>query len=417
MNLNSENTSLPIVVIGAGPVGLAAASHLVAQHQSVIILEAGDRIAANLESYRQVGLFSRWRHNVDPVAVQLLSETNWQHPDPEVLPTAAAIIDQYLSPLAQHAAIAPHLKLQHRVTHIARQGYDKVKTNGRETAPFVVHAETPQGTQQFLAAAVIDAAGTWTQPNPLGANGFPAIGETGLKNHIWYGMPDVVGTQRQRYAGKRVLVVGTGHSAVGNLLALAELAETAPATSIVWCVRRKEVGKVFGNVQDTAPSVRAKLGIRLKALVETGLLELHTNFHISALHNQTDGIEVIGEAMNHETPRITGIDEIIAATGARPDLEMTRELRTRQDCLLESTETLAPLIDPNIHSCGMVRPPTWRDLAHPETRYFTVGAKSYGRAPNFLMVTGYEQVQVAVEAVLASLAGRDPALEAQIAHE
>src|SRR5690606_11586059 len=85
----------------------------------------------------------------------------------------------------------------------------------------------------------------------------------------------------------------------------------------------------------------------------------------------------------------------------RPDLRLTSELRVRLDPALESTDALGPLIDPNVHSCGTVRPHGHRELSHPEPGLYTVGVKSYGRAPTFLMATGFEQVR----SVVAALAG------------
>jgi hypothetical protein len=129
-------------------------------------------------------------------------------------------------------------------------------------------------------------------------------------------------------------------------------------------------------------------------------LVLHQNFRIQELREVDGRIRVTGEPVGGEVPVIDGIDRIVCSAGARPDLALTRELRVRHDPWLESTDALAPLIDPNEHSCGSVRPHGHRELAHPESGYYVVGAKSYGRAPNFLMATGYEQVR-SVVAVLA----------------
>lgn len=393
-----EQPSRPAVVIGAGPVGLAAAAHLVARGQDVLILEAGEQAGANLQTYRHVRLFSRWKHNVDPVAVELLTANGWVYPDPELLPTAGAVVDHYLAPLAALPAIASSLRLRHRVTDVARVGHDKVTSAGREQAPFLIRAETPDGVREYQACAVFDAAGTWNQPSPLGANGLAALGEPGLSSCILYGMPDVAGAYRARYANRRVLVVGAGHSAVGNLLALAQLAEDEPATRIVWAIRRADAGKVFGNPDPhVQPSERAKLGLRLKALYDAGKIELHTGFRVQALRADGDGITVAGEAAGAPAPAPFTVDQIICSTGARADWHMTCELRLRFDALLGTTDALADLIDPNLHSCGLRRPLTIDDLVHPEPNYFRIGAKSYGRAPNFLMGTGYDQVQVVVD--------------------
>jgi cation diffusion facilitator CzcD-associated flavoprotein CzcO len=406
MSLNRPE--LPVAVIGAGPIGLAAAAHLVARGYQPLVIEAGAGIAAHLESYRHVRLFSPWRYNLDPAATALLKQTGWREPALDELPTAGDIVDRYLAPLAQQPGIAMGLQLRTRVVAISREGFDRVKTKGRELAPFVLQVETPEGPRQFHASAVIDASGTWGTPNPLGANGLAAPGEAALRDRIEYGMPDVLGALRDRYAGKRVLVIGSGHSALGSLLALAELADHAPQTRIAWAIRGNNLAKIFGGGENDGFAARGALGRRLRKLHESGRLALHANFRVRALLRGPQGIDVLGEG----SAAIAGVDEIIAATGARPDLSLARELRTRLDHWLESTEALAPLIDPNVHSCGTVRPHGFRELSHPETGFFIVGAKSYGRAPNFLMATGYEQVRSIVAALAGDLkAAEDVQLE------
>lgn len=401
-------SELPVLVIGAGPIGLAAAAQLSAGGSPMLVLEAGSSAAKNLETYRQTRLFSQWRQNVDSVAAQLLQEVGWQHPDPEKYPTAGELIDEYLAPLAGLPLIAPHLKFEHRITHVSRLGYSKGDAHGRDDAPFLVRAMTTNGPREFLAGAVIDASGTWSQPNPLGANGIPAFGEMELAKNISYGMPDVAGIARLRYAGKRVLVVGSGHSAVGNLLALVELAEEVPLTQIVWAIRSSDPNQIFGNSAPCTTSARGLLGLRLRAAFDAGKIELHTDFRIHSLVRHAHGIEAVGEQNDAgDLPSINRIDEIISSTGARPDFEITRELRLLHDQAIESTTGIASLIDPTAHSCGTVRPVKYTDLAHPETSFFTVGAKSYGRATNFLLATGYEQIRVVVEA-LKDNSGRLP---------
>lgn len=398
------SSSLPVAVIGAGPVGMAAAAHLLQHGFTPLVLEAGSAVADNLASYRHVRLFSPWRYNIDRAALALLADSGWPQPELDALPTAGDIIDHYLAPLARLPQLAPHLRFQHAVRHIARQGLDKVKTAGRAAAPFVLQVETPHGHIELSAQAVIDATGTWSHPNPLGANGLPARGEREAAARIAYGMPDILGKDQHRYLGKRVLVVGAGHSAAGNLIALAALAQRDPATTIVWAVRGNASERLFGGGAADQLPARGELGIRLKALQQAGQLELHMNFRVAELAYAGDKLRVSDDG---GAQPIEHIDEIIASTGARPDLALTRELRLRLDPWLESTEALAPLIDPNLHSCGTVRPHGHRELAHPEPGYYAVGAKSYGRAPNFLMATGYEQVRSVVAALAGDLAAAD----------
>jgi thioredoxin reductase len=392
---------LPVAVLGAGPVGLAAAAHLLQRGLRPIIFERGDAVGANLDTYRHVRLFSPWQYNIDKAARQLLERNGWQAPASDGLPTAGELLDFYLAPLSKLPEMAGALRLGHQVVQVTRQGFDKVKSRGRELAPFVVRVVGQGGEQDYLAGAVIDASGTWSNPNPLGANGVPALGEQDLRHRIAYGMPDVAGAQRSDYAGKRTLVAGAGHSAAGTLLALAELAEAVPGTSIVWATRGDQLARVFGGGEADGLPARGQLGLRLKALRDSGKLELHTNFHVTALQEDSGAVNVVGQKPGGQQFVIGRVDRIVAATGARPDLGLAREMRVRHDPWLESTDALAPLIDPNEHSCGTVRPHGHRELAHPEPGYYAVGAKSYGRAPNFLMATGYEQVR----SVAASLAG------------
>ena len=86
-------------------------------------------------------------------------------------------------------------------------------------------------------------------------------------------------------------------------------------------------------------------------------------------------------------------DVVVNATGFRPNLDMLREIRLDLDEIVEAPRRLAPLIDPNVHSCGTVEPHGFAELQQPEPNFFIAGMKSYGRAPTFLLATGYEQVR------------------------
>lgn len=396
----------PVAVLGAGPVGLAAAANLIEHGLTPLVFEAAAEVAASFRDFGHVRLFSPWRYNVDRASRRLLKENGLAVPDTDAVPTAGELVRDYLEPLAALPAIAEHLVLGSRVVAVARQGYDKVKTAGRDQAPFVVRVDTGGETREYLAGAVIDATGNWSRPNPLGANGLPAAGEAHYASRIRYGMPDVGGALRSRYLGRTVLVVGAGHSAVGSLVALAELAETDPATTIHWALRGASPARAFGGGEADQLPARGALGLRLQELVERGRLVVHAGFRVRALVAEDGALTVIPEDGPGVAP-IRGVDQIICATGSRPDLDMVRELRVRTDPWLESSEALAPLIDPNLHSCGSVRPHGHRELAHPEPGFYIVGAKSYGRAPTFLLATGYEQVRSVAAALAGDLASAD----------
>ena len=372
---------LPVAVIGAGPVGLAAAAELLMRGAVPLVLEAGPTVGASVLEWGHVRIFSPWKYDIDPAARDLLETDGWIAPDGEVYPTGRELVEGYLAPLG--TVLAPYIRLRHRVSAVTRLGFDKLKTEGRDGAPFALTVDTPAGEQQLLARAVIDASGTYGMPNPLGASGVLAQGEAALADRIHYGIPDPLGRQRMRYEGKRVLVVGSGHSAFDVLIDLAQL----PATPITWLVRRPFADAKYGGASDDALPARGALGTRMRALVEQGRVA-QAVLRIAAVREAGDGIHVSDGG--HE---IGPFDEIVATTGFRPDLAPLREVRVRVDDVLEAPPALAPLIDPNVHSCGTVSPHGARELAHPEKDLYIVGMKSYGRAPTFLMLTGYEQVR------------------------
>jgi len=398
---------LPVAVLGAGPVGLAALAQLLERGLPAVVLEAGATIGAHLVDYGHVQLFSPWRFNVDPAMARLLAPTGWQAPPADVLPRAAEVVAQVLQPFADLPAAAACLRRGARVTGISREGLDKVKTGGRDRAAFVVHYQLGGQPRTLRARAVIDATGTWGQPNPLGADGLPAEGEARAADRIVYGIPDIAGAQRARYAGRHTLVVGAGHSAANALLALADLAREVPGTRLAWAVRTPQLRRVFGGGAADALPARGALGASLRRLRDGGMLAYHAGLHITRIERHGEQLRVVGQDARQQPVVVDCLDEIICATGQRPDLSLTRELRLRLDPALESTEALGPLIDPNLHSCGTVRPHGHRELAHPEPGFYTVGVKSYGRAPTFLMATGFEQVRSVVAALAGDLAAAD----------
>ncbi|MBC9001734.1 FAD-dependent oxidoreductase [Micromonospora aurantiaca (nom. illeg.)] len=389
--------SLPVVVIGAGPVGLAAAAHLHERGLPFVVVEAGDTAAAAVKQWGHVRVFSPWRYNIDPAARRLLDDASWVAPDLEALPTGAELADAYLQPLAELPQLKPHLRYGARVEAISRLGLDRLRTAGRDSTPFLVRLADGD---EILARAVIDASGTWTTPNVLGASGLPARGEKQAAAHVEHALPHVLGADRDRFAGRHTLVVGAGHSAANTLLSLAELAAVEPGTEVTWAIRSASPARTYGGGDADALPARGALGSRLREHVDAGRIRLLTGFSVHALTPTGDRVAVVMRHADGTDESIT-VDRIIAATGFRPDHSIAVELRLDLDAVMGATRALAPLIDPNEHSCGTVPPHGVDELAHPEAGYYAVGMKSYGRAPTFLMATGYEQVR----SVVAALAG------------
>ncbi|MET3506091.1 FAD-dependent oxidoreductase [Halalkalibacter oceani] len=385
--------SLPVAIIGAGPVGLAAAAHLAERGHPFLMFEAGSQVGHNIHQWGHVRLFSPWRYNIDKISAKLLSRYGWSVPDKDALPLGKELVEHYLRPLADLPEIKPYLFLNTRVTAISKQNSDKMKNAKRHQTPFVIYTENNKGqTERHHAKAVIDATGTWGQPNPAYADQVWTKEERSLSAHLTYGIPDISGKNEKRYRGKRIAVVGSGHSALNTLLDLAKLKESAPATDIIWLMRKQQIEQAYGGEEKDALQARGELGTRIHQLVDSGLIDVKTSCSIQELKKE-NGTVTIHAQIDEQSTTVQSIDEIIVNAGSRPDFSFLRELRLSIDSVTESVEALAPLIDPNLHSCGTVRPHGELELKQPEEHFYIAGMKSYGRAPTFLMATGYEQIR------------------------
>ncbi|TFB17235.1 flavoprotein [Microbacterium sp. 3H14] len=384
-------SELPVVVIGAGPQGLAAAAHLVEREQDVIVVERGRGPAAAVSEWGHVRLFSAWPELTDAAGRRLLEPTGWTAPVAGY-PTGAEWVSAYLAPLAE--VLDEWIRYETTVTGVARQGRDKVVDGGRRSQPFVVHTVDADGREsRLLARAVIDASGTWALPNPAGADGFPAIGESASSRLISYRIPADV----SELAGAHVVVVGSGHSATHTVLRLSEMARRNPGTRVTWALRRGSTANIFGGGAGDDLPERAVLGSRARTVIDDGAVDLVTGFRVAEFRQEGSDLTILAE----DGREISGVGRVFALTGFRPDTEILREVRVDLDPALEAVAGIASEIDPNIHSCGSVGATGARELTHPEPGLFIVGAKSYGRAPTFLAMTGYEQVR----SVVAHLAG------------
>ena len=388
----------PVIVIGAGPIGLAAAANLLERDIDVVIVEAGPSAGASIRAWGHTRLFSPWEFLVDPASRRLLEAAGWERPKPTFVPTGDELVTQYLEPLAALPQISSRLLTATTVVGVTKRGMDRTRSIGRASTPYVVRMRTADGSEnELLARAVIDASGTYLTPNPLGANGLEPLGFATVADRVLTALPDVVGVDRARLAGRHVTVVGAGHSAANTLIALGRLQRDEPATTISWLIRSASAQRITSS-DDDGLAGRALLGSRVDRLVAAGTVQLVDEFEIGGarLDDNGNGNGVVLTGTRNGEPAEHTTDVVVSATGFRPDLGMLRELRLELDDVVEAPRRLAPLIDPNHHSCGTVEPHGFRELAHPDAGFFIVGMKSYGRAPTFLLATGYEQVRSVV---------------------
>jgi hypothetical protein len=333
---------------------------------------------------------------VAPAAERRLATTGWRHPDPTAYPTGDDWVADYLRPLA--ATLTTYVRYRVEVVGVARRGRDRLVDAGRDSEPLTIHVRRADGGEERLTVdGLIDASGTWSDPNPLGGDGLPALGEAEARARIAYRIPDLSdGAARARYAGRHIVVAGSGHSALTALVELAALATAERSTRVTWVLRRGGIGDTFGGGAADQLPARGALGQRARRVVEAGIVEVVTGFRTEAVRPGPDGtLTLLAQDGRH----LDDVSEIVALTGFRPDLTWLSEVRLELDHVLQSPVRLAPLIDPNVHSCGTVPPHGVTELSHPEPAVYLAGMKSYGRAPTFLAMTGYEQVRSIAAAV------------------
>lgn len=392
---------LPAIVIGAGPIGLAAAAHLASRDIPFIILESEDEIAASLRGWAHVPMFTPWQYSIDPVAKDLLSSTEWNlDVDPEVCPIGGELRDGYLIPLSQNESIKPYLYTNHRVISVLRRGIGLTE-HRRKHAPFEVICSNETEIVSFLGRAVLDCSGTWQQPNPLGASGKQASGEFECSDSIWSGIPDAETRDRVFFENHHTLVVGSGHSAMHAVRDLIELQKTAPATRVTWAIRRDNEG-MRESCDDDTLTERALLRHDARELISTGQVDFLTGIRIDEIVRRDDGLGIITI-----DGREIRADRVVNCTGFRPDTGILREIRTDLHPAFECVFGISELVDPDRNACGTVPLHGVDHLLQPEPDFFILGSKSFGRAGTFLLYTGYEQVR----SVVAYLDGDEAAFE------
>ncbi len=358
--------SAPVAVIGAGPIGLAAAARLAASQTPFVLLEAGPRAAASVAAWSHVRMFSPWSEVVDEIAAAALRDSGWIEPDRKELPTGGELVARYLQPLAELPQLAPRIRYDARVVSVSRspQGFDLELATGE-----VVNA-----------SLVLDCSGTFATPVP------PPAGARELADRVGGAVPDVLGADRERFADRHTAVVGAGHSAAQALLALVALRAAHPSTRATWVLRRADAARLKPDGDD-AVSARVALERRLEAAVDAADIDVVRGFAIGSMRADGDGVAMVaadgGELV---------ADRVVLATGFAPDLRMLDALALDLDPVLECPRLLAPIIDPTIHTCGTVARHGAEVLRHPEPGLWVLGMKSYGRAPSFLLSTGYGQL-------------------------
>ncbi|HEY2954860.1 MAG TPA: flavoprotein [Candidatus Eisenbacteria bacterium] len=392
----STTTLNTLAVMGAGPVGLEAAAVALDHGFDVHVFEQGE-VGSHPLAWGHVRMFTPWRMNLGPASARRLAQSGWSAPDPEDCPTGLELAERYLAPLAALEEIKPRIHTHAKVVHASRRGALKgdMGAERRSGFPFRLLVRDQGGRESFLHAhALIDASGVYARPNWAGDGGIPARGELYLAPQMSYHVDDVLGLRRERYAGRRTLVIGGGASAATSIAALAELAQQAPGTGAVWATRAG-LDELLPEIADDPLVERRALYRRSRELARGGDPAIaHVGGAVvegfefnSATHRYRATLR-IGEQM-----RVEEVDEVLVNAGFGPDDSVYRELQVHECYASRAPMKLATaLLGAAAGDCLTTPAFGVEVLANPEPRLYILGHKSYGRSPNFLLETGYRQV-------------------------
>jgi thioredoxin reductase len=374
-----------IAVIGAGPIGLEAALYGRFLGYEVDVYERG-KIAESLRCWGHARMFTPFRMNRSSLGLAALAaqDPSWRRPDDEALLTGREFVDVYLRPLADTDLLSDRIHAETEVVAISKDGPrkgDLVDKEEREDEDFRLLVRDHKGRERIVAAdAVIDASGTYGNHNRLGRGGIPAVGELAVAGQIEYGLPDVLGGDRKRYAGRHTLVIGEGELAATTIVALAELVRDAKETRVTWLTWPAAEEGGGGPIRPIpGPSLAARDELISAA---NRLASKKTITHLPATT-----VDALTWSEKHETltVQLTGehageleVDRVIANVGWRPDPRLTCELHVQQSPTTDAyiSEGVAP-----------------ERLLTGEPHFYVLGAKSCGRDPRFLIADGLRQVR------------------------
>ena len=357
-----------IAIVGAGPAGLEAAIYARRLGHTVTVYER-ENVADSIRAWGHVAMFSPWRMNLTPLGAGELGKTGWAAPDPSACPTGREYRDRYLVPLATSLGAAVQNGFE--AMGIARAGLLKWETapGGRQSRPFRILLKKRSGQESWAEAdAVLDASGVFNTPAFLGDGGLPAVGERVLRKAIDYQVPDILGEDRPRFAGKAVLVVGDGLSAATAIVSLIRLQKEEPKTRVVWAFRSAGGDPVAAVPQDPL-AARAGLIAEANRIARErpGDLQVSPGGMVTSIDRATDRFRVHFRTPDGKKSDVV-VDRIVANVGFRPTHEISREIQASFACDSEAATG-----------------PGGAPAAHPEPGFHVIGQKARGRSGSFLI--------------------------------
>lgn len=390
-----------IAILGAGPIGLEAALYARYLGYEVQVFEKG-LTCQNLRNFAHVRLFSPFAMNVSPLGLAALTaqDSAWRPRVENAILTAGELLETYYLPLAESDLLQDCIRVESEVAAVGRPGILKtelIQQKARREWPFRVLACDARAKREwtFESEIVIDATGTYGNHAYLGPGGIPAAGELSLQHKIDYGLPDILGADRGRFANRHTVVVGRGYSAATNITLLADLAKTNPSTKITWVVRREPEADGEGPVsrifQDRLPE-RDRLAVQANSLTKGAAPQVRivAGTHVESV--DYDG-STFSLRLNGNYEGTIDADNLLANVGWRPDLSICRELQVHHCYASEGPMKLASALLASSSSDCLEQPASEAEtLLNPEPDFYVLGSKSYGRNSKFLLSSGLNQI-------------------------
>lgn len=402
MTLPARNT---LAIIGAGPIGLEALSAAIDAGFDVHLFERGEP-AAHPVAWGHVSMFTPWRMNLGPSSVRRLAASGWTAPETNALPSGNELAERYLQPLSHLPEMKSRIHSHSRVVQISRRGLvkdDALDARTRAEHPFRLLVRDQGGRENFIHAfAVIDASGVYGQPNHAGDGGIPARNELYLAPQMSYHIDDVNGLRRERYAGKRTIVIGGGTGAATLVAGLVELAAQVPGTAVTW-ITREPANVLYHESPDDPLAPRRALFTAARGWIAGGEPNVR---HLGGAI--VDGIQYNSATHRYtvavtcgELPAVEEADQVTVNAGYGPDTTVYRELQVDECPITRGVRGISAAVRGEASAPDATADPA--GLTHPEPNFFIVGHKSFGRSPNFLLEQGYAQVGVVMAKLGADL--------------
>ncbi len=377
-----------IAILGAGPIGLEAALAAAHRGDDFTVYEAAPTVGGHVRRWGHVRTFTPWDMSVSPRMRAALPSA----PSGRALPTGDELADALLEPVAALPALRGRVRLGACVVAVGREGllkHEAVGSSERAARPFRILLDGAAGEEIVHADAVIDASGTYSHANRLGDGGIDAVNERAFEDRIERFLP-ALRADPGRWAGRTVLLTGSGHSAQTAARELAAFARDAPGTRVVWAVRRAapDWGAVHGDpLPERAALNRCAAELAAGAC---GAVSVRLGRTTEALHARDGRLAV---TLRNGAAEEVVVDRVLALNGGVGDHGLYRQLQVHE-CYATSgpMRLAAALVGAGGADClatGSHGPET---LANPEPGFFILGAKSYGRNSQFLLRVGWRQV-------------------------